>query len=100
MNDFNKCKICHDYHWTNKQCEPIFNVNIPEIYDDEWIEIRASNHQEAATKACAKSDCRGDFDIVHNGGTDLVLVKDSAGEIKKFKIEARAIPDYSANEIK
>ncbi len=101
MKNYDKCPLCHEWHFDHEKCKPKFEYQIPEYYDaDDWSEVRAYTFEEAATEACAKNDCEGDYKIVQAGGIDLIHIRDSNGVIKSFSIYAHPIPDYEAREIK
>jgi len=99
MARFIDCQICGEHHFEGEKCKPLFYYQIPKYGYDDWCGIRADNSTEAAEKACWELDSRGDYPIIGSGGTDLVLIKDPAGNIKKFKIHAETIPEYTSEEI-
>ena len=99
MSEFIKCTICKEYHWINEKCKPIYFVNYPDYHGDEWQEVRANSHKEAAENYCDWHDSQGDYDIIGDGGLDEIFIKDAEGVVKKFSVDARAEPTYSATEL-
>jgi hypothetical protein len=99
-NHYVLCPACKEFHWSGDKCKPKYEYQIPEFDgEDEWHEVRAYSFQEAAEMACQQNDAKGDYTIIHYGGTDLIYIKDSNGVVKSFKVEARPVPEYTAYEI-
>lgn len=99
--DYNRCKICGEWHWSDTKCDPIYYVQIPCYHGyDEWVETRACSHSSAAEIYCDRHDAEGDYVIISNGGIDEIFVKDATGNVKKFSVEAETVPEYTASEIK
>jgi hypothetical protein len=100
VSDFKECPICHRYHWTTSPCLPIFYYNRPDWHGkDGWCQIRASDFEDAAEKACDKMDSDNEYEIVSTGYLDEIRIKDEEGTIKRFKVEAEAVPQYRAEEL-
>lgn len=95
------CQVCGEYGWKKTHtCPPVFEYRIPE-YQDDWIQIRAFDSQEAAEKACENEDYgSADYAIVRQGYLDEIQIRDQEGTVKKFSIEAEGVPTYYAREIK
>jgi hypothetical protein len=98
---FRKCLRCGEYHWTTEQCKPVYFYQVPEWHGDtEWDQVRANSHEEAAQKAAEKRDQgSGDYPIIHAGGLDEIRILGPDGITRRFRIEAEAIPTYTAKEI-
>lgn len=90
------CKECGDYIITpSHKCPPIFEFHHP--YWDDWVSIRARDHESAAEKFGELFD-NGDYTIL-NGSTETVSIRDSDGVIKRFTVSGEAVPQYYAREI-
>jgi hypothetical protein len=96
-----KCLTCGELHWTTEACKPVYFYQIPEWHDEgEWLSVRAVSHEEAATSACLREDWNStEFTIVHNGGLAEIRILGPDGIVKRFKVEAEAVPTYRAKEI-
>lgn len=100
MKDFEECPACHRYHCATAPCLPIFYYNRPDWHgEDEWRQVRANDFEDAAEEACEWMDSDGDYSIIGSGGLDEIRIKDEEGTIKRFKITAEVVPQYSAEEI-
>jgi len=93
------CETCGNFMLfpNSHKCPPIFMVNEPE-YDEEWYKIRARSFESAAEKWADKTDAEGDYSIISGNETE-VIVRNEAGEIKKFKVFGESVPEYTATEI-
>ena len=95
-----RCETCREWLWYKPEthkCKPIYYVIHEDYSGDELIEIRGSDHEEAAEKYAEKYD-QDDHDLLERGD-QKVAVRDSKGTEKKFSISAEANVDYSAREI-
>lgn len=75
-----------------------FECAIPfhgEVDDCQWQEMRAYDEQDAASDFAQKYDSDGDYTIIKRGDAE-VWVKDAAGQITKWDIEAYSDPTYVA----
>lgn len=93
-NNYIKCDSCKEYHWTQLKCDPVFNVT----YKDGGIkEIRAYDHEEAATKFAEYYNTNSDYCLMGGDGIKISIEKD--GEIKYYEVYAEVSIDYSAKEL-
>jgi len=94
------CTECREWHVDGEACKPTYEYNIPDYYDDEWYKVKARGFIAAAERACDIEDSDGDYTIITAGSLSLIQIRDDKGKIKKFTIEAEAVPEYHASEIK
>lgn len=93
---YNKCKVCHDWHWDDQPCSPIFKV-----YDEDYMggrgkEFYAYDHEAAAIKYAKYYNEDGDYALMNDERE--VTVEDAKGKKKKFIITAEPDIHYSASE--
>jgi hypothetical protein len=96
MNDYKKCDKCHEWHWTNSECEPEYLVYFEDYMGDEPKKIRASNHEAAALKFAQYYNTQNDYCLM-NENIEVKVEKD--GVIKFFKVGAEPDVHYSSSEI-
>jgi len=97
---FQRCPICKQYHYELEKCDPLYEYQIPAYHgDDDWSKVHATDHAEAAEKACEEQDQGGDYYIISDGELSEILIRDEHGEVKRFSIVAEAEPKYYATEI-
>lgn len=95
-NDFKKCSVCNEYHWTNGECKPLFYFK-HEDWGDDFQEIRASDFEDAAMAFAIKYNEDGDYALMDDS-TDVVI---SDGNVEKvFKVSAEPDIHYTVTEAK
>lgn len=89
------CEKCRDYVFNNEHiCSPQWKVFFPEFdpkLEDDYL-VYARDAEEAAIKACNEYDCYGEYMIIKNCGTDVVV--ETIDGLKKFRVGAESIPTY------
>lgn len=96
MRTFEKCNKCHEYHWSDELCEPIYQVYFEEYMGDEPKEIHASNHEDAARKFAQYYNTRNDYCLMN----DTIEVKvEKAGKVKYYRVGAEPDVHYTSSEI-
>jgi len=85
MNNFKKCENCHEWHWTNSECNPEYLV----YYEDEPNKMRASTHEDAALKFAEYYNNENDYCLI-NYNIEVKVEKD--GVVKFFTVGAE--PEY------
>lgn len=93
-----KCKKFPLYPNVHR-CWP-FEVAKPwrdQVADHEWLQVYARSAEDAAVTFAETSDAEGDYTIIRNREGE-VWVRDPAGEVTKWEIEAETVPQYYARE--
>ena len=93
--DYKRCKICKDWHWTNKKCLPEYLVYHEDYMGEEPHYTRAHDHESAALKYGEYYN-QNDYSLMEET-IEVKVEKD--GEIKYFSVGAEPDIHYSANEI-
>lgn len=91
-----KCRKFPLYPLRHK-CHP-FDVGIPwrgEV--SEWQPWHGRDAEAVAVDFAETSDAEGDYTIIRNGSGEI-WVRDAAGVITKFDIQAESVPQYYARE--
>lgn len=103
MNIPGRCPKCQEIMWTSAgvhRCAPEFHVIAPDHdgYDtpEEGPAIYAHSHEEAAEKWAERWDV-DDHQMLDDEVIE-VLVKDSAGVVRHFRVSGEAVPSYHARE--
>lgn len=92
---YGRCEICKEYAFINShKCPPIFLFK-HEYWGDEWEEIRAYNHDDAAEKFAKIYNEDGDYTLMNDHTT--VLISDGKIE-KKYDVGAEASIEYWIKE--
>ena len=86
------------------QCPPAWEgTDYESETEDPWqygITVYAHSPEEAAEKWCQRHDQMGDYDIISNGGADLVRVRKVGSEEEfRFSVVAESEPTYSARTL-
>jgi len=94
-SDYKKCDICGEWDWSNThKCPPIMYFK-HENWGEDWEEIRAHDHEDAAEKFAEMYNDDGDYSLM-----DLevdVLISD--GKIEKtFVVSAETSIEYFVKE--
>lgn len=95
-NNFKKCKLCNDWHWTNSECPPEYFVYHEDYMGDECKPVRANSHEDAALKY-AEYYNQDDYELMNE--TIEVKVVDLDGVVKFFVVGAEPDIHYSSQEI-
>lgn len=97
MGKYEKCDKCHEYHWSNVECDPEFKVYFEDYMGDEPKTIHASNHEDAAIEFAQFYNMRNDYCLM-NEQIEVKVERD--GVIKYFAVGAEPSVHYSSAEIK
>jgi hypothetical protein len=110
IGTFARCPTCREYGWLNShRCAPIWQAReVAARYQNDWVEVRGRDAEEAATKYCEETDQYGDYSIVRAGeatvevrkAPDFEMEDDeiAAIPIQTFDVTAESVPQYSAYE--
>ena len=95
FGDFKKCNICGKYDWDKKhKCPPIMYFK-HENWGEDWEEIRAYDHKNAAEEFAKMYNEDGDYSLM-NSEVEVFI---SDGKIEKiFVVSAEASIDYWVEE--
>lgn len=98
MSDYGKCQRCGNYGFKDRHaCPPPFQVRHESADEEDWRTFYALDAEQAATKWAENYDGYGDYTIA--GGTEeTVEVKSPDGTVKKYKVAAEQVTEYSAWE--
>lgn len=96
MSNFKKCDTCKEWHWTDKECNPIYSVYFEEYMGDESKSIRASSHENAALKFAQYYNTNADYCLM-NENIEVKVERD--GVVKFFNVGAEPDIHYSSEEI-
>lgn len=96
MRDFKKCEQCHEFHWTDRACDPEYFVYFEEYMGDEPKIIHATSHEDAALKFAQYYNTRNDYSLM-NKSIEVKVEQD--GVIKFFNVGAEPDVHYSSSEI-
>lgn len=105
---FKSCPICKNYGFFDisssdlqHKCPPKFECCL-ESNGEEWEDIYANDHEDAAEKFAERYDSSGgDYSIV-NGRHDKVIVlvrRSDEDPVQRFNIEAEMVANYHAREL-
>ena len=94
MSDYKFCKECKCFHYTDRECPPIYSVFNPD-YSDK-TPVHANSHYDAALKYAEDYNVNSDYCLMSET-VEITVEKD--GVKKVFKISAEPSVDYSANEV-
>lgn len=96
MSEYNFCKTCEGFHYTNEQCPPVHYVFHPDYLGEEGKSVRGFNHYDAALRYAEYYNTNADYALIGES-IEITVVRN---DIKKvYKISAEASIDYSADEI-
>ncbi len=93
--DYKLCKKCNSYHYNTTKCDPKFSVWYHDFLFEDGVIIHAKSAAIAAERYCQLHDEQGDYDIIENGEA-TVMVRDEAGNITVYEINAYPLPTYDA----
>lgn len=93
---YNKCKVCHDWHWDEQPCSPIFKVFDDDYMGEKSKSFHASDHEAAAIKYAKYYNEGCDYTLMNEERE--VTVEDDKGKRKIFVISAEPDIHYSASE--
>ena len=96
MNKFEKCEKCHEWHWNESECKPIYLVYHEGYLGEESKSVRASNHDDAALEYAQWYNTGNDY-LLMNDTIEIRVEKD--GVIKYFRVGAEPDINYSSTEI-
>ena len=82
MNNFKKCEICHEWHWSDSKCEPEYSVYHDEYMGDEPKIMRASSHEDAALKYAQYYNTRNDYCLMNE---DIKVKVEKDGVVEFFQ---------------
>lgn len=94
-----KCEKCGEFifSWKKHKCDPVFEV-FDEEYDNEWIDCRGFDHQDAAINYAEKCNTLGDYALMDK--EKEIKVRDPReGIVKSFVISAKPDFYYDAIEV-
>lgn len=92
---YQRCDNCKDWHWTNRDCDPIYLVYYEEDLGDEPFKVRASDHEDAALKFAEQYNTQSDY-VLMDDTIDVKVEKD--GVIKFFTVGAETTINYISQE--
>jgi hypothetical protein len=92
------CNVCGEWmpldHHT---CPPIWYVRLSgDLLNDNPKKVYAENARKAAERFCMQHDARGDYDIIHGGGTEVIVLDEDRQSANVYRVDARSEPTYSA----
>ena len=96
MKKFEKCSICHEWHWIGSECEPEYLVYYEEYMGDEPKKIRATDHEDAAQNFAEYYNIQNDYCLM-NETIEVKVEKD--GVVRYFRVSAEPDVHYSSSEI-
>lgn len=97
--DYGFCERCSHYGHLPCRCVA-FHGCVPFRGEaGDWLEVYEKDAEAAAERFCDAYDSDGDYTIIKSGSAD-VWVRDAAGVITKWFVEAEAVPTYSAHAAK
>lgn len=94
--EYKLCKICDEFHYTNKECAPEYNVYHEDYLGDDPKLIHADGHENAALKYGQYYNSNGDYSLM-NDTIEVKVEKD--GIIKYFNVSAEPDIHYSSKQI-
>jgi len=86
MRNYNECKLCGEYHFSDTACLPPYTVFEPDYSGDDGIIVRANNHFDAALKYAEYRNDHGENFLLDDNTIDVEIEKD--GVRKKYKLSA------------
>lgn len=100
MSDYVKCKICDKWGYKNShKCPPVWEVRMYERrWEEDWVEVYATDAEDAATTFAEQSDRGGDYDIIRRGSAEVEVRKQGETEVTQWDIQAESVPEYTAWE--
>jgi hypothetical protein len=100
MATYKKCNLCHDYHYDNLKCKPIFLISHEEYLGDQEKEVRGSDHEEAAERyADYYNSNGGEYPMMHGESEITIQVRALHEQTKKvFIVSAEPSIKYYAKE--
>lgn len=98
MSSYRRCDICKDWHWTDKKCNPIYNVFHEDYMGDDSKEIRAVSHEGAALGYARYYNEHDSEYSLMNDNIEVKVEKD--GITQFFLVGAEPDIHYSSDEIK
>ena len=101
FGEYKRCTICSRYDFENThRCAPIWECQM-EGDGDDWSTVHATDSEEAAERFAERYDQDGEYWIIsgrHSGDVVVLVRKDEDSEIRRWTIEAEAVPTYRAYE--
>lgn len=102
MSAYKFCKTCKGFHYTDKECLPIYVVFHPDYLDEDGREVRGHNHYDAALKYAQQYNSETDGELMDEYGTEGEGVKVTVvrNDVKKvFRLSAEHSIEYNIDEI-
>lgn len=96
MTKYVKCGICNQWHWTDENCKPEYQVYFEEYLGDEPKTFRANSHEDAATEFAEYYDINNEQILI---GNEIEIKVEKDGIIKHFRISAEPAVHYTSTEV-
>jgi hypothetical protein len=104
MVGFERCPTCREFGWFGEkfgrehQCAPIWEARICETkWENGWMEVRAHDAEEAASKFCQRYDSDGEYSILQSGEAEVEVRKLGEDDVTVVEITAESVPTYYAH---
>jgi hypothetical protein len=104
MEGFQRCPNCNKFGWFGEkfgrehQCAPIWEARLLETkWENDWIEVRAHDAEEAAREFCEQYDSDGDYSIIQRGSAEVEVRKPGEDGVTIFDVSAESVPTYYAH---
>ena len=94
--EYKLCKICDEFHYTNRECAPEYNVYHEDYLGEDPKKVRAFGFQDAVLKYGEYYNSNSDYSLMD----ETIEVKvERNGIIKYFNVSAEPDIHYSSKEI-
>lgn len=86
---------CDAHYILTHSCPPMWEARIFETkWENDWVEVRARDAEQAATKFAEQYDQGGDYDIIQRGGDEIEVRKSGDDKIVMVDVSAESVPHY------
>ena len=88
------CGICKEWGFDDThKCPPVFRVRDVEYDPQDWIDVRASDAEQAAERYCSRVDSSN-----YEANSHDVFVKSPDGTYQAFSVDMDMVPNYYAHK--